>query len=68
METTVEQRHTGQRGKTSKPAKTQITLRLDSDIVNWFRTYVPGGRGYQTEINRVLREYVAVYEKSKSGR
>ena len=40
-----------------RPVKQQITLRLDADVVAWFRANAPGGRGYQTEINRVLREH-----------
>ncbi len=35
--------------------KAQVTLRLDSDIVGWFKS---GGRGYQTRINALLRAYV----------
>ena len=35
-----------------------VTLRLDMDLVEWFKTHAPDG-GYQTEINRVLRRYVA---------
>ena len=38
--------------------KQQITLRLDADVVNWFKEQAPDGRGYQTKINRALREYV----------
>jgi uncharacterized protein (DUF4415 family) len=34
------------------PAKQQITLRLDTDVVAWLKTH---GRGYQTRINRILR-------------
>jgi uncharacterized protein (DUF4415 family) len=34
------------------PAKAQLTIRLDSDILEWLRTH---GRGYQTRINRILR-------------
>lgn len=40
-----------------RPVKQQITLRLDADVLAWFRANAPGGRGYQTEINRVLREH-----------
>ena len=40
-----------------RPVKQQITLRLDADVVAWFRANVPDGRGYQTEINRVLRAH-----------
>ena len=45
------------RGPLYRPVKQQITLRLDADVLAWFKANVPGGRGYQTEINRVLREY-----------
>ena len=45
------------RGLLYRPVKQQITLRLDTNVVAWFRVNAPGGRGYQTEINRVLREY-----------
>ena len=40
-----------------RPLKQQITLRLDADVVAWFKANAPGGRGYQTEINRVLRKH-----------
>lgn len=45
------------RGALYRPVKQQITLRLDADVVAWFKANVQGGRGYQTEINRVLREH-----------
>ena len=38
------------------PIKQQITLRLDSGTIAWFKRKKP--KGYQTEINRVLREYI----------
>jgi len=34
------------------PAKKQLTIRLDADVLKWLRA---GGRGYQTRINRILR-------------
>lgn len=42
------------------PSKTRITIRLDDDILEWFRQEVhrAGGGNYQTLINTVLREYV----------
>ncbi|MER9417295.1 BrnA antitoxin family protein [Mesorhizobium sp. M0306] len=49
-----------------KPIKQQLTLRLDSDLVAWFKRRAPGGRGYQSAINRALREYVAKHER-KTG-
>jgi len=40
--------------------KTRITIRIDEDILDWFREQVneAGGGNYQTMINNVLREYV----------
>lgn len=42
------------------PGKTRITIRIDDDILEWFRGEVnaAGGGNYQTLINRALREYV----------
>ncbi len=34
------------------PAKQQLTLRLDADVLHWLKAH---GRGYQTRINRILR-------------
>ncbi len=40
--------------------KTHITIRIDNDILEWFRGEVEaaGGGNYQTMINQALREYV----------
>jgi len=40
--------------------KTRITIRVDTDILNWFREQVhnQGGGNYQTHINEALREYI----------
>jgi uncharacterized protein (DUF4415 family) len=40
--------------------KTRITIRIDTDILNWFRERVhqAGGGNYQTLINEALREHV----------
>jgi uncharacterized protein (DUF4415 family) len=34
--------------------KAQVTLRIDSDVLDWFKSQ---GRGYQTQINSLLRAY-----------
>jgi uncharacterized protein (DUF4415 family) len=34
------------------PAKKQLTIRLDADVLEWLKGH---GRGYQTRINRILR-------------
>lgn len=58
----------GKRGpvvKTPK-GKTRITIRIDDDILDWFRQQVhaAGGGNYQTLINNALREYI--HSKSES--
>lgn len=43
------------------PGKTRITIRLDDDLIEWFKgqVHTAGGGNYQTLINAALREYVA---------
>jgi len=40
--------------------KTRITIRIDDDILDWFRSQVEsaGGGNYQTLINNALREHI----------
>ena len=42
------------------PGKVRITIRLDEEVVDWFRQQVNdrGGGNYQTLINGALREYI----------
>jgi uncharacterized protein (DUF4415 family) len=47
------------RGLFYRPIKRQLTLRLDADVVAWFKDRATDREGYQTRINRALREYVA---------
>ena len=42
------------------PKKESISIRLDSDVIQWFRSK---GRGYQTKINHLLRAYVEAQTK-----
>ena len=44
-----------------RPVKKPVTLRLDADILAWFRR---GGRGYQTRINQALRKVMMEERKS----
>jgi len=53
------------RGDLYRPVKQPVTLRLDADVVTWFKDHAAGG-GYQTEINRVLRKHVAEAEKRRA--
>ncbi|MBL8673017.1 MAG: BrnA antitoxin family protein [Alphaproteobacteria bacterium] len=41
-------------------AKRAVSLRIDGDVLDWFRSR---GRGYQTRINAVLRSYVAAQRR-----
>lgn len=47
------------RGLTPEPRKKQVTIRLDSDVLEWFRGQ---GKGYQTRINALLRAYMEAHE------
>jgi BrnA antitoxin of type II toxin-antitoxin system len=42
------------------PGKTRITIRLDNDVIDWFRSQVEarGGGSYQGMINSALKEHV----------
>jgi uncharacterized protein (DUF4415 family) len=42
-------------GQLEPHPKTPVSMRLDEDIVKWFRAR---GKGYQTRINAALRAYV----------
>ena len=52
----------GKRGaiEPTDQGKTRITIRLDDDILTWFReqVHLAGGGNYQTLINNALREYM----------
>jgi len=52
----------GKRGAvvSTPPGKERITIRLDKEILDWFRDEVDaiGGGNYQTLINQALREYI----------
>jgi uncharacterized protein (DUF4415 family) len=41
-------------------SKKAVSLRLDSDILDWFKSQ---GKGYQSTINNVLRTYVNHQQK-----
>lgn len=48
-----------QHGLPTTKVKTQVTLRIDSDVLDWFKSR---GRGYQTQINQLLRAYMEAHE------
>ncbi len=52
----------GTRGSISPvaPGKTRITIRIDDDVLAWFRerVHASGGGNYQSLINQALREHI----------
>jgi uncharacterized protein (DUF4415 family) len=40
--------------------KTQITLRVDSEVLEWFKQQ---GQGYQTKINLLMRAYMQEHQR-----
>ncbi|MBE9125564.1 MULTISPECIES: BrnA antitoxin family protein [unclassified Coleofasciculus] len=52
----------GKRGaiEPTSPGKTRITIRLDDDVLAWFReqVHLAGGGNYQTLMNDALGEYI----------
>lgn len=50
---TPEQWREAERGRFYRPVKQQLTLRIDADVIAWYKSQ---GRGYQTRINEILRQ------------
>lgn len=42
------------------PPKKSVTMRLDADVLEWFKGQ---GQGYQTRINQLLRKYMEAQEQ-----
>ena len=49
------------RGLKPIPPKKQLTLRIDSDVVEWYQQQGPG---YQTRINALLRAYMKEHQRA----
>ena len=41
-----------------RPVKKAVKINYDADVLEWFRSF---GKGYQTRINMVLREYMLTH-------
>ena len=50
------------RGLDAPTTKTLLSLRVDSDVVEWFRAQ---GRGYQSRMNALLRAYMDAHRQSR---
>ncbi len=46
------------------PRKKEIHIRIDSDVLDWFKR---SGSGYQTKMNNVLRAFVETRRRRGSG-
>ncbi len=55
------------RGLFYRPVKQQLTLRIDSDLVAWFKSRTPKGEGYQANMNRALREHVQRHTRARKA-
>jgi uncharacterized protein (DUF4415 family) len=47
-----------ERGVFYRPVKQPLTIRIDADVIAWFRKQAGQEGHYQTQMNRVLREYM----------
>ena len=48
-----------ERGKFYRPVKKPVTLRIDADVLEWFKHHRPK---YQSAINAALRDYVVTHQ------
>jgi uncharacterized protein (DUF4415 family) len=55
------------RGVFYKPVKQQLTLRIDADIVAWFKNHATRKQGYQTQMNLALRDHVRRMARSRKA-
>lgn len=51
-------------GRWNRPRKQRISLRVDREVVDWFKSKGPG---YQTRINRILRRVMIEGKKRAEG-
>jgi len=54
-----------QRGAVVPTTKERITIRLDSEIIEWFKKQVAGGGNYQSLINKALHKHIQSAEKKE---
>jgi len=53
-----------ERGRFYRPVKQVVTIRLDADVVAWFKAR---DRKYQTALNRALRQYMLDHVERGGG-
>jgi uncharacterized protein (DUF4415 family) len=52
------------RGLFYRPVKKQLTLRIDADVIAWFKERAKG-QGYQTQINTALRDHMRRHARTR---
>jgi uncharacterized protein (DUF4415 family) len=55
----------GPESRWNRPRKQRISLRVDCEVVDWFKSKGPG---YQTRINRILRRVMVEGKKRTGGK
>ncbi|NHZ36190.1 BrnA antitoxin family protein [Massilia sp. CCM 8692] len=55
---------TVQRPSAAAPLKQIVTIRLDVDMLKWFKS---AGPGYQTRINQILREHMEAQQAERDA-
>lgn len=55
-------RSVAREGLQPMPRKQQVTLRIDTDVLHWFRGQ---GKGYQSRVNALLRAYMEAHESKR---
>jgi uncharacterized protein (DUF4415 family) len=46
------------RGKFYRPAQQEVTIQLDADVLQWFKTHADSAHDYLTDISAALRRFV----------
>jgi uncharacterized protein (DUF4415 family) len=55
----------GAEARWNRPRKRRISLRVNAEVVDWFKSKGPG---YQTRINRILRRVMMEGKKRMGGK
>jgi uncharacterized protein (DUF4415 family) len=55
-----------QRGRLYRPVKVSVSIRIDADVVEFFKDRTGNAGGYQTAINAALRKHMAQSMASQS--
>lgn len=53
------------RGLFYRAVKKQLTLRIDADVIAWFRDHAAKGQGYQTQMNLALRNHMRRHARAR---